>query len=163
MSNKLCMYESVLKRFASVLLLSLSDIYLQVRLLNLSWTMPVSFVEVATRAFVKVLLALARSYKLALQVKRDSSPDQLVKAYRKVLWKAHPDKGGWKAHVQELQDAVRFTFHWHTCRGTQDTKIPLRRDKSSISFKSIAKSPHPLFRFLACVCWSQGRGSSWPL
>ena len=83
--------------------------------------MPASFVEVATRAFVKVLLALARSYELALQINRDSSPEQLVKAYKKVLLKAHPDKGGRKEHVP----SVRSAFYWRACRGTQDTKIPL--------------------------------------
>ena len=67
--------------------------------------MPASLVGVATRAFVKVLLALARSYELALHVNRDSSSDQLVKAYKKVLLKAHPDKGGRKEDVQELQEA----------------------------------------------------------
>ena len=47
--------------------------------------MPSSLFLVATRAFVKVLLALARTYELALQVNRESSPEQLVKAYKKVL------------------------------------------------------------------------------
>ena len=59
---------------------------------------------VATRAFVKVLLALARTYELALQVNRESSAEQLVKAYKKVLLKAHPDKGGRKEDVQKLQE-----------------------------------------------------------
>ena len=38
--------------------------------------MPSSLFLVATRAFVKVLLALARTYELALQVDRESSPEQ---------------------------------------------------------------------------------------
>ena len=59
---------------------------------------------VATRAFVKVLLALARTYELALQVNRESSAEQLVKAYKKVLLKAHPDKGGRKEDVQKMQE-----------------------------------------------------------
>ena len=51
--------------------------------------MPASKLGAATRAFVTVLLLLARSYDLALTVNRDSSPEQLVKAYRKVLLKVH--------------------------------------------------------------------------
>jgi hypothetical protein len=67
--------------------------------------MPVSKAGAATRAFVAVLLLLARSYELVLQVNRDSSPEQLVKAYRKVLLKTHPDKGGKKEDQQKLQEA----------------------------------------------------------
>ena len=67
--------------------------------------MPVSNVGAATRAFVSVLLLLARSYEVALQVNRDSSPEQLVKAYRRLLLKTHPDKGGKKEDQQKLQAA----------------------------------------------------------
>ena len=67
--------------------------------------MGLSSVAAATRALVSVLLALSRSYLLVLTVNRDSSPEQLLKAYRKVLLKAHPDKGGKKEDVQKLQAA----------------------------------------------------------
>ena len=43
--------------------------------------MPVSKVAAATCAFVAVLLALARSYEVALTVNRDSRPEELLKAY----------------------------------------------------------------------------------
>ena len=58
--------------------------------------MPCSRILVATRALVALLLVLARHCELVLQVNRDSSPELLVKAYKKVLLKAHPDKGGSK-------------------------------------------------------------------
>ena len=67
--------------------------------------MPVSSLAAATRAFVHVLLALARTYNLSLVVNRDSGDEALRKAYRRVLLKAHPDKGGDKADVQSLQAA----------------------------------------------------------
>ena len=67
--------------------------------------MGLSSVAAATRALVSVLLTLSRSYLLVLTVNRDSSPEQLLKAYRKVLLKAHPDKGGKKEDVQKLQAA----------------------------------------------------------
>ena len=67
--------------------------------------MPVCKVGAATRAFVVVLLVLARSYELILAVNRDSSREQLLKAYRKVLLKVHPDKGGKKEDAQTLQAA----------------------------------------------------------
>ena len=67
--------------------------------------MPTSSLAAATRAFVHTLLALARTYNLAPVGNRDSGDDALRKAYRRVLLKAHPDKGGDKAHVQRLQAA----------------------------------------------------------
>ena len=35
---------------------------------------------------------------------RDSPPEQVLNAYRKVLLKVHPDKGGKKADTQKLQE-----------------------------------------------------------
>ena len=67
--------------------------------------MPASKVQVATRAFVAVMLALARCYQLLVQVNRDSSPEEMLKAYKRVLLKAHPDKGGSNERMQRLQAA----------------------------------------------------------
>ena len=67
--------------------------------------MPASKLAAATRAFVSVLLALERAYDLALQVNRDSAHDAILRAYRKVLLKAHPDKGGSHADTLRLQAA----------------------------------------------------------
>ena len=52
--------------------------------------MACSKLGVATRAFVAVLLSLARAYQLALDVNRDSSRELLLKAYKKLLLKVHP-------------------------------------------------------------------------
>ena len=67
--------------------------------------MAASKIGLATSAFVAVLLALARQYELVLQVNRDSPADQLAKSSKKLLLKAHPDKGGRKADLQKLQAA----------------------------------------------------------
>ena len=67
--------------------------------------MLVSRIGAATRAFVAVLLLLARHCELVLEVNRDSSAERLVKAYKKVLLKAHPHKGGKKEDTQNLQAA----------------------------------------------------------
>ena len=67
--------------------------------------MPASKLGLATRAFVAVLLSLARRYELLLQVNRDSPEEQLVKSYKKLLLKTHPDKGGRKEDLQKLQAA----------------------------------------------------------
>ena len=50
----------------------------------------------AKRAFISVLLSLARAYHLIVDVNRDSSDPQIQKAYRRVLLKVRPDKGGRK-------------------------------------------------------------------
>ena len=58
--------------------------------------MPTSQVGAATRAFVALLLLLARRYELVLEVNRESSPEELVKAYKSLFRKVHPDRGGKK-------------------------------------------------------------------
>ena len=65
--------------------------------------MVASALQLAARAFVRVLLALASQYSVSLSVNRDSSPVVLLSAYRRLLKKAHPDKGGRKEDVQTLQ------------------------------------------------------------
>lgn len=81
--------------------------------------MPSSKVAVATRAFVAVLLLLARRYKLVLEANRDSSVEQLTKAYRRVVLKAHPDKGGRKVDAQTLQAAKET---WDKARKGSEAK-----------------------------------------
>ena len=67
--------------------------------------MALSGVAAATRAFVTLLLFLANRYHLVLHINRDSAPDELAKAFRKVMVKAHPDKGGSKEDAQRLTAA----------------------------------------------------------
>jgi len=48
----------------------------------------------AKRAFISLLLSLARADQFIVNVNRDSSGTQVQKACRRVLLKAHPDNGG---------------------------------------------------------------------
>ena len=48
--------------------------------------------QLAQRAFVKVLLAIAAAYIVIMQVNRDSEDKKLLKAFRRVALKVHPDK-----------------------------------------------------------------------
>ena len=50
----------------------------------------------AKRALVKVLLTLAALYCLHVEVNRESGDQEVLKAFRRVALKAHPDKGGLK-------------------------------------------------------------------
>ncbi|CAK0861168.1 unnamed protein product, partial [Prorocentrum cordatum] len=67
--------------------------------------MPVSALASAARAFVSALLALARAYGLKAGANRDSEPEDLLKAHRRLLLNTHPDKGGKKGNLQKLQAA----------------------------------------------------------
>ena len=49
--------------------------------------------QLAKRALVKVLLALAAVYGLVVNVSRDSADDAVKAAYSRVVRRAHPDKG----------------------------------------------------------------------
>ena len=67
--------------------------------------MPCSAVLRLKRAFVSVLLSLAVAYGVAPDINRDSDDDAILQAYRRVVKKVHPDKGGNKKKFQALQGA----------------------------------------------------------
>ena len=67
--------------------------------------MPISTILRAKRAFVSILLRLASFYGVALELDREAADDRVLKAYRRVVVKAHPDKGGHKTKFQSLQAA----------------------------------------------------------
>ena len=57
--------------------------------------MGTSRVLVAKRALVKVLVALAAVYSVVLEsFSRDSPDKDVLKVFRRVLLRVHPDKGG---------------------------------------------------------------------
>ena len=68
--------------------------------------MAASLVQLAKRALVSVLLVLAEQYGVCLQISRDSSDGRVESAFRSVVKKVHPDKGGNVADMQRLQKAV---------------------------------------------------------
>ena len=58
--------------------------------------MPHSLLLRAKRAFVSVLLKLAVDYGVAADVNRESDDKTISQAYRRVVRKVHPNKGGSK-------------------------------------------------------------------
>lgn len=62
-------------------------------------------VQIAKRALVSLLLALAQEYGVCLTLKREDSDALINAAYRKVVKRVHPDKGGRVADAQKLQAA----------------------------------------------------------
>ena len=75
--------------------------------------MPHSLLLRAKRAFVSVLLKLAVEYGVAADVNRESDDKAISQAYRRVVRKVHPDKGGSKKKFQTLQVAKET---WDTAR-----------------------------------------------
>ena len=61
--------------------------------------------QAAKRSLVKVLLWLAVLYAVRLEVSRESPDKVLIKAYKRISLKAHPDKGGKLEHAQALNAA----------------------------------------------------------
>ena len=65
----------------------------------------VTVVDLAKRAFVKLLLQLAVAYDLTLSLTRASPAAAVKAAFRKVAARSHPDKGGSLEHQQALNAA----------------------------------------------------------
>ena len=61
--------------------------------------------QTAKRQFVKLLLTIAAAYGIVLGITRDSGDSDVSSAYRKVMRKAHPDKGGNVQDAKRLNDA----------------------------------------------------------
>ena len=83
----------------------------------------VSAVDMAKRALVSLLHRLALLYAVTLGVKRDSPDAEVKRAFRKVCKKSHPDRGGNKAHQQELNSAYAA---WETAQRAAEEKAASR-------------------------------------
>ena len=67
--------------------------------------MPTSGPQQARRAFIKLILVLAVSYTLEVGLHQSSLDSQVTAAFRKIVKRVHPDKGGSTEHVQQLHAA----------------------------------------------------------
>ena len=102
--------------------------------------MPASKLGLATRAFVAVLLALARRYELILHVHRDSPSVVLARdgcRGEPFFGPAHLATGMRWIHV------IRKTGTFKKNARAQHPKITLSRDKSFIKIPFKQKSPSP--------------------
>ena len=93
--------------------------------------------QVATRQFVKTLLTLAAVYSLSLPVTRDSTDDELVKAFRRLSLKVHPDKGGCLEHSQELNSAKQA---WDQSRSKKTKGRPQNSRNEPAADATLAKT-----------------------
>ena len=86
---------------------------------------------------MKVLLAIGRVYAVALSVNRDSPHPELLKAYKRVALKAHPDKGGTNEHFRALQTAKE---KWDALRTTKAERPCGRRWENGGNATSLASA-----------------------
>ena len=77
--------------------------------------------QAAKRALVKLLLSVAAIYSVSLQAfNRGSSDKEVEKVFRRVLLRAHPDKGGDVEHMHKLNTAKE---EWDRTRKDGSTRI----------------------------------------
>lgn len=69
--------------------------------------MVTSAVVVAKRALVVLLRNLATLYAVNFPCSRESSDEEVLRTFRKVALKVHPDRGGNVRHQQQMNDARR--------------------------------------------------------
>ena len=61
--------------------------------------------SLAKRALVRLVWTLGTLDSVVVDVTRDSTDDEVKKAFKKVFLRAHPDKGGSVEHSQQLNQA----------------------------------------------------------
>ena len=75
---------------------------------------------------MRVLVSLATVYNIGLRISRESSDKDLAAAYKKIVLKAHPDKGGSEEHFKELQGAKE---NWDKARANAQANFKKGRTK----------------------------------
>ena len=100
--------------------------------------MAASQVQRVKRAFVFVLLQLARVYKVATVVNRESPDNLLIDTYKKVARKAHPDKGGSNEDTAKLNAARQA---WDEARRPPQQKSSQRGGSEDDSKSSVIVAP----------------------
>ena len=91
--------------------------------------MPCSTLLRLKRELVSVLLSLVSAYGVATDVNRDSEDDAILVAYRRVVKKVHPDKGGTKDRFQSIMLAYE-TWSDPSCHKRYDQRLA-RLDKQN--------------------------------
>lgn len=94
------------------------DFQSSLALLLHSFAMVASAVQLAKIALVSLLLALAQQYAVQIQLKREDDDSLVEAAFRKVVKRTHPDKGGKLADQQRLQSTRE---RWRALRAARPT------------------------------------------
>ena len=102
--------------------------------------------QLAKRALVKVLLSLAAKYLVTLTLNRDSADAAVRSGYKRILLKAHPDKGGETADVQMLQEAKERWEHEQSRQKQQKAHSQAPREHADPSIVVATKQQRKQYR-----------------
>ena len=75
--------------------------------------MPVSDLDAAKRAFVKLIKEIAKKYDVAVSLRVCSSDTDVLNAYKSTARRAHPDKGG---ALEDMQKLIGARETWDAAR-----------------------------------------------
>ena len=99
-----------------------------------------STVLLARRALVKLLVRLAVAYHVLLSINRDDSETKVTAAFRKIVLKVHPDKGG---RLVDAQETRKHTNKAQAQNNTQrqGTQTKPKHNKQNSDKKTSKQSP----------------------
>ena len=93
--------------------------------------------DVSKRALVTLLLLLSATYVVPISICRDSPDEVVLGAYRKVVRKVHPDRGGLLADAQKLTAA---RDNWDTARRSKKSAgRPRKEDAKQAPSKDLSQ------------------------
>ena len=110
-----------------------------------------SHAQLAKRALVKLLLSLAAKYLVSLNLNRDSMDAKVRAGYKRIMLKAHPDKGGDTTDVQILQDAKERREYEQSRRGRQKPEPQSSREPADATLVLAKKEERKKFRIQAAA------------
>ena len=87
--------------------------------------MVASAVQLAKRALVSLIKAMAVQYHVIVMLNRDSPNAEVTRAFKKVALKAYPDKGGSTEDFRKLNEARES---WEDCKAGKRASAPQQQD-----------------------------------
>lgn len=114
----------------------------------------VSALDLAKRAMVSLLLRVAALYAVTVKVKRDSPDGEVKRAFRQVCKKSHPDRGGDKAHQQQLNDAYAA---WESAQRAAKEKAANREATKRTRTTTKAQEDRVSSGVVSLPSWEQAR------
>ena len=127
-----------------------------------SFAMVASAVQLAKRALVSLLLTLAQQYSVQIQLKREDDDNLVEAAFRKVVKKTHPDKGGKLADQQRLQSTRERWRALKTARPTDRARPKVSSDLLPVQVAEPSSSkPYFIMSSSVLLTYHNVEASAW--